>query len=220
MGTYDYDVYVLAVGDFNGDGKPDLVLNGAGGLNLLEGNGDGTFGAPINFAQIDGTRAVARDLNEDGKLDLVVTGQDAYGGVVTVFLGNGDGTFLPGVSYATGGYAYGLAIGDVNGDGKLDLVATDLGTYPAYADGAVSVLLGNGDGTFGAAANYAAGTYPTTVAIGNFGGDGKLDLVVNQGASNTYNLATSVVVLLGDGDGTFRRRSPMPSAPSRRTTWR
>ena len=91
-----------------------------------------------------------------------------------------------------------MAIGDFNGDGILDLVVANEGTYPNYTDGGVSILLGNGDGTFQAAQKYEAVASPICVALGDFNGDGIPDLAVS-------NPSESVVhVLLGNGDGTFQ----------------
>src|ERR1039457_4989139 len=129
----------------------------------------------------------------DGKLDLAA----ANGVGVSVLLGNGDGAFQPAVTYAAGTYTESIAVGDFNGDGKLDLVVTN----NLSSGGTVSVLLGNGDGTFQAPRNYNVGTYPYSVAVGDFNGDGKPDLVVTN---NTSSTADSVSVLLGNGDGTFQ----------------
>jgi len=140
--------------------------------------------------------SVARDFNGDGKLDVVVANNssDIASNTVSVLLGKGDGTFQAQVDYATGHQPVGVAIGDFNHDGNLDLaVAND-------ADNTVSILLGNGDGTFGAHKDYGTGVGPGLVAVGDFNGDGNLDLAV------TCNDDTSVFVvsvLLGDGKGGF-----------------
>jgi len=99
--------------------------------------------------------------------------------------------FQPHVDYAVGTNPFSVAVGDFNGDGKLDLAVTN------SADNTVSVLLGNGDGTFQAHVDYATGNRPTSVVVGDFNGDGKLDLAIANGTDNT------VSVLLGKGDGTF-----------------
>ena len=98
-------------------------------------------------------------------------------------------------SYAVGTSPAAIVVGDFNGDGKIDLAVANTGS------GDVSILLGNGDGTFQPAVNYAAGNSPTDIAVGDFNGDGKLDLAVFQGASAG---AVTVSILLGNGDGTFQ----------------
>ena len=150
---------------------------------------------------------VARDLNGDGKLDLVIANEcsdsTCTAGSVSVLLGNGDGTFQPAVTYKASYRVDSIAIADLNGDGKLDIVA---GTYCGSADttclsSSATVLLGNGDGTFQAGLGYAAGSYVSSVAVGDLNGDGKPDIVTNGCfASNCGNVA----VLLGNGDGTFQ----------------
>ena len=122
------------------------------------------------------------DVNGDGKPDLLVTNECSSGctnGSVSVLLGNGDGTFQTAVSYGSGGeYALSVAVADVNGDGKPDmLVANDCAS--GCTNGLVSVLLGNGDGTFQTAVSYSSGGVDAwAVAVGDMNGDGKPDLVV------------------------------------------
>jgi hypothetical protein len=117
-------------------------------------------------------------------------------------LGNGDGTFQAGVAYDSGLGPSSVAVADFNGDGKADLAVTDAGPFVTGAAGFVSILLGNGNGTFQAARDYAAGNAPNSVANADLNGDGKPELVVADGAR--------LWVLLGNGDGTFE--SPVSDA--------
>jgi hypothetical protein len=133
------------------------------------------------------------DFDGDGKADLAVANRGDNS--LSVLLGNGDGTFQTHVDYALGGGPSSVAYGDFNGDGRPDLVVA---INDSVAPSHLSVLLGNGDGTFQTHVDYTTGNLPGTVAIGDFNGDGKADLVC------TTTLDNSVSVLLGNGDGTFR----------------
>src|SRR5438093_1241135 len=155
--TYDSggQSYSVAVADVNGDGKPDLLMaNADGSVRVLLGNGDGTFQAAVTYPSgMNEAFAVAvADVNGDGKQDLLVGGGGENDNV-GVLLGNGDGTFQPVVSYSSGGNtALSVAVADVNGDGKPDLLAgNQCDTSSNCAHGLVVVLLGNGDGTLQAA---------------------------------------------------------------------
>src|SRR5712664_1083948 len=161
----------VAVGDFNGDGKQDLALANRNNVALLLGNGDGTFQDAQTFgAGSSITWVAADDFNRDGVLDLAVTrsGSDD----VAVFLGNGDGTFREGRTFRSGTSPWFIAIGDCNGDAVDDLAVVNVGTAPLYDDGSVSVLLGNGDGTFQEARSFDPGPHPVSLAVGDFNGDG------------------------------------------------
>jgi hypothetical protein len=209
----------VAIADLNGDGKPDLaVVEGDSMFSVLLGNGDGTFQAPVSYSSggpYASSVAIA-DLNGDGKLDVVFAGNVAgRGGVVGVLLGNGDGTFQTPVSYSTGAWGNdSVAIADLNGDGYPDLVvASECLTDECSGDrsGAVSVLLGNGDGTFRAPANYGSGGWEaSSVAIADLNGDGYPDLAVSNLCQLSANCPVEgappgeVSVLLGNGDGTFQ----------------
>jgi hypothetical protein len=197
----------VAVGDFNGDGRADLAVANfdSNNVSILLGNGDGTFRAQKTYWIGGRPQSVAvGDFNGDGRADLAVnnTGSSPdYNGTVSVLLGNGDGTFQTQKNYAVDDGPQSVAVGDFNGDGKTDLAVANYGSYPDY-NGTVSVLLGNGDGTFQTQKNYAVGWPPSSIAVGDFNGDAKPDLAVANYGTDLYSLG-NVLVLLGNGDGTF-----------------
>jgi uncharacterized protein (TIGR03437 family) len=204
--------YTLALADVNGDGKADLIAiaqmpngtptdEGTPGIWVFFGNGDGTFQpgkrqALNATAYMYGTTSFAvGDLNNDGKLDLVISLMADL--TIVVALGNGDGTFTelpqPGqFNYASGP----VALADLNGDGKLDLILAPSLVYQ-YVDAGVNVALGNGDGTFQPATYFDALNVPgyATVAVGDVNGDGVPDIVTAGGT-----------ILFGDGKGGFPTR--------------
>jgi hypothetical protein len=200
----------VAIADVNGDGKADVLTVGSS-FNVSLGNGDGTLQPPIIDTNIGGGSVVVADVNGDGKLDVVIAGEPA---TVSVLLGNGDGTFQPPISYNVeygqlGLQSLSLAVADVNGDGKPDIVIS--GAQPGnYADGVVAVLLGNGDGTFQPPVFYDSGGVGTdSVVIADMNGDGKPDLLVASACIPSdcnpgVPLPMLVGVLLGNGDGTFQ----------------
>ncbi|HVN05044.1 MAG TPA: VCBS repeat-containing protein [Bryobacteraceae bacterium] len=187
----------VAVGDFNGDGKPDLVVTGGGtqGIAILLGNGDGSFQTPqIAYSGAGANYVTTGDFNGDGKLDLAVTNSD--GNCVEVFLGVGNGRFRAPQYYATQKAPALLTVADLNGDGKADLAVANSGSNN------VSVLIGNGDGTFQPQVFYAAGQAPAAVQAADLNGDGIPDLVVAN-AGEYQSPFSSLSILLGTRSGGF-----------------
>ncbi len=174
----------ISVADFDGDGIPDLLVVNSSQFTLQHGNGDGTFAPPVTSNATFGT-LLTGDLNGDGKLDFVI---GTFSGA-SVWINDGSGHFT--VHAGTNDQMWVVALADLNGDGKLDMISSGL-----------QVRLGNGDGTFGPwtfmtmspAPAIEAGPVPP-VAIGDFDGDGKLDVAVQT------------AIYLGNGDGTFRSRA-------------
>jgi hypothetical protein len=191
----------VTVADVNGDGKPDLVVcyNLSTTGSVLLGNGNGTFHSPLTFFKGSATGALpmaVADLNGDGKPDLVLVAADSnHSETVGVLLGNGDGTFQSETTYATAYSAVSIAVADLNGDSKPDVLVAN-----ASSD-SVNVLLGNGDGTFQNQITFSTlGNEPAAASLMDVNGDGKPDLIVAQNNSN------AVAVFLGNGNGTFQRQ--------------
>lgn len=195
-----FEITALGVGDFDGDGKLDVATSGSfgfgGSVNILLGNGDGTFqyGASYPGGSVP-CMIVAADLNADRKLDLAIANSESND--ISVLIGNGDGTFQPAVDYPNA-FPVSLVLADMNGDDKPDLVAANL-VYPSGA----SILLGNGDGTFQPGVFYRGGPETSYVAVGDFNSDEKQDLALAN-----YN-AVNIITLLNTGAVNFSPTTPL-----------
>lgn len=218
-GTGDrLDLVNLAAADFNGDGRADVVVimgrQGAlsGGAFVYIANADGSLKPPVQVDAATNLRALAvGDLNGDGRADIAVGGLDPqfYAGAnllrgVRVYRGNADGSFAAPLSLTPGGTIVALAIGDMDQDGKKDLV---VGSQDASLNDTVFVFPGMGDGTFGAAKSFVlpgGGPGIVSLAIGDFTFDGKPDVLLGGDAYSA--------VLVGAGDGTLTGPSALTIA--------
>jgi hypothetical protein len=174
-------------------------------VSVLLGKGDGTFGPYVDYHDADGFgagtagTATVEDFNGDGKLDIAVAVPDDN--AVSILVGNGNGTFQPYVEYATAAKPTAVVAADFNLDGNVDLAVTAANADP----GAVSILLGNGNGTFQNHVDYQTGPYPTFVRVADLNGDGKPDLaVVDANCGGSPCGVGSISILLGMGNGTFQ----------------
>ncbi|HEX7964474.1 MAG TPA: FG-GAP-like repeat-containing protein [Gammaproteobacteria bacterium] len=188
-------VQPFATGDVDGDGNPDIVAINPAGSFIQVLHNDGSGGFPLQGSYATGavpSDVKAADLDGDGHADVVEV--DSADGTLGVRLGNGDGTLRARQVFSVGGtgtHPQRLALADLDGDGKLDAVCANNG------DGTVSVLLGNGDGSFQTARQFAAGDNPVDLAVEDMDGDGKPDLIVANAVVN------KVSILPGHGGGGF-----------------
>ncbi|HEX7774131.1 MAG TPA: VCBS repeat-containing protein, partial [Pyrinomonadaceae bacterium] len=198
----DFNPGCIVIADFNVDGKLDLAIGNffggatsSGTISILLGNGNGTFQTAVNYAAGTPEDLAVADLNTDGKLDLVAASFSAN--KATVLLGNGDGTFQTAVPYNTGPGPAGVAIADFNGDSKLDLATANLGSSMISIN-SMSILIGNGNGTFQDPVNHDLDTRTTDITARDLDGDTKQDLIV-VGVD-----LDAIMVLMGNGNGTFQ----------------
>ncbi|MDZ8109037.1 MAG: FG-GAP-like repeat-containing protein [Nostoc sp. DedQUE12a] len=198
--TFDVGLrpYSIVVGDFDKDGKLDLVTanKSSQSVSVLLGKGDGTFKpastfSTVGFNGLSPSSVAVADFNKDGKLDLVTA--NSVSNNISLLLGKGDGSFQTAVNFAleSASAPIFIAVGDFNKDGKSDVVTVN------NASQNISVLLGNGAGSFGTASNFKVPSRPTSVTVADFNKDGISDLAVT---SSYFN---NVSIMLGDGDGTF-----------------
>lgn len=201
----NYSATFIALGDVNLDGKPDLLVSNycgkpCRGASVLLGNGDGTFQEAQTYDSggFSAFSIAVEDVNRDGKPDLIVdnlSSKDGDHGVVGVLLGNGGGTFQAAQTYDSGGYApYSMALGDVNGDGRPDVVAGHYCFNFKCSSGGVGVLLGNDDGTFNAAQRYrSGGNLVVSIALEDLNGDGKRDVLIGHQGDDVAVLLTRYI---------------------------
>ena len=213
--------WAIAAGDFNGDGAPDLTVTNTFSttVSVLLNAGDGTFPATPNYRVGRNPESiVVADFNQDGRLDQAVA--NAGSNTVSILRGNGDGTFQTALTFDAGRGPTSVAMGDFNRDGKLDLVVSNYGNADYYAPASfvattVSVLLGNGDGTFQAPQPFEAGSGPNAVVVGDFNNDGLQDLAVADygiyPATGEYRVAVARATAMGPSE----RRRPSPRATAR-----
>jgi hypothetical protein len=208
----------VAVGDFNGDGNPDLALASQcqdstcqnGGVSVLLGNGDGTFqtATSYNSGGYQADSVVVAKLKANTRADLMVSNlcqstANCDNGVVSSLLGRGDGTFGGAHRFSSGGQnAYSVVTADFNGDGNTDAVVTN--------SDCICVLLGNGDGTFQTAIPYFPGGI--FISTGDFNGDHKPDVVVADGSLSIVTVLLNIVEGFRQPTTTTLASSPNPSA--------
>jgi hypothetical protein len=187
--------------DFNNDGKADLVTVSNSEASIYLGTGTGTFGSPVSYST--GTlpqSVISADFNNDGKADLATANASS----ISILLGTGTGTLGAKVDYPTAGTddpsgsRYDITSADFNGDGVIDLAATN-----RRVSGSASVFLGTGTGTFGPKTDFALGDSPESIVSADFNNDGKADLA----AANSRDSSSSASILLGTGTGTFGPRT-------------
>jgi len=202
----------MTMADFNNDGTADIAAIGEDRyghpqLSISLGTGYGTFRAPLPPLSVSGSAMAAGDFNNDGNMDLLVINDD-FTGVIGVFLGNGDGTFQPPLTFTPkNGFSL-FAIGDFNRDGKLDLAGLNPCPNDFCNQSEVYIFLGDGDETFTTGGTFDAGAAANSMVAADFNNDGILDLVVANEQGRRMQEGSN-------GDGTFQapRMRHAPGSP-------
>jgi hypothetical protein len=215
----------VAAADLNGDHIPDVMyyVGRTGEVGVMLMSSDLTLNPPVTYQTQTGPGAPAGpqnfatgDLNGDGVADVVIANSPSTTGTVSVLLGKGDGTLGAEHTYQAGSFTSAVVLADFDGDGKLDAAVVNTGDASSNTDtGNVSVLIGNGDGSFKPPVNYSAGSLrPFSLVTGDFNGDGKPDLAISTSQTNPQSpMSSSVVILMNNRDGTFKTASTLPTGP-------
>ncbi|MBL8215751.1 MAG: VCBS repeat-containing protein [Bryobacterales bacterium] len=193
--------------DFNADGKRDIAATSGTSILAALGTGTGGFGTPTSLTTGSSvTSLTTADLNADSRPDLIFT--DDAEDRVSVALGNGNGSFQARTPLTVGVDPKDVAAADINADGRIDLIVANQGS-PGTNNGSLSLLLGNGNGTFSNATGIASSFNPTNITIGDVNADGRPDLIVSTSGANA---TTYIAVHLNSGNAVFATPTLLPVA--------